>query len=247
MKTKAVSFVMLFLWLLFQSCSPRATTKLPDQAPPQSPISKVEEVLVLDVGEEIPEHSSYIGELKVGDTGFTTECSYVEVIKIAKIMAKQSGANLISIRVLKAPNFRTPCYRIKAEMYQNEDQMVLNKIKKTNELKNESRLSEEEEYAIIHFYRPKRYPGALVGYKVWLEDEKIGRVRNGEKFEYKVTDFGKKTFWAKTETLTSVEVDVKKGEEYFVRCGLNMGLVVGRPDLDLTENKIGVLEYEEMK
>lgn len=66
------------------------------------------------------------------------------------------------------------------------------------------------DYAVIYFYRPKNYSGSFIGFKIRMDDETvIGRVRNGEKFEYKTSDFGNMSFGGKLNK-SSVIIDIKK-------------------------------------
>ena len=62
-------------------------------------------------------------------------------------------------------------------------------------MKNKSRLPENSDYAVIHFYRPSFGAGALLGYKIKdVNDSIVGRLRNGEKFIYKTEKFGAAKF-----------------------------------------------------
>jgi len=51
----------------------------------------------------------------------------------------------------------------------------------------------------------------------------------------------------KTESKASLLIDVNKGQEYFVRCSINMGLTVGKPEMYLIDNELGISEYESLK
>lgn len=245
MKMKTILFAASILFITLQSCSPKVKTSLRSTSP--SEINTKGEVLVVNEGEKKPTNSKLVGEFKVSRNGYTKDCSYLEVLNLAKEEARKNGANLIVISSIKKPGFSSICYRIKGKMYVNKDESELSKLKLRNEKKNASRLSGDEDYAIVHFYRPPLYTGSFLGYKVRLGDEVIGKVRNGKKFEYKVTDFGKKKFWAKTESKEEIEIDIKKGQEYFVRCGFKMGIVVVRPDINITENHIGITESKELR
>ena len=47
----------------------------------------------------------------------------------------------------------------------------------------------------LYILSTKNFTGSMIGFKVRLDDETvIGRVRNGEKFEYKIKGFGKHEF-----------------------------------------------------
>ena len=212
------------------------------------PLNSESEILIINHDDEIPDSSKFIGDLKIGDSGFSTDCGYSKVMDEAKNTARKSGANLIYLTEVKKPNFGSTCYRIKAKLYRNLDSEVLNKISENRKIENKSRLPSDADYAVVYFYRPKNFAGSLIGYKVRMnEDSIIGRVRNGEKFKYKITNFGKHEFWAKTESKTSVIIYIEKGQEYFVRCGINMGIAVGKPEMYLIDNGTGISEYESIE
>ncbi len=244
MKRTFIQF--LFISLILQSCSPKIRTNLSNKT--FKSLDSESEIFIIKENEKIPVNSKFIGELKIGDSGFSTDCGYTRVIDEAKETARKSGANLVHLTKVKKPNFGSTCYRIKAKLYRNFNSDALTLISENRKLKNKSRLPSNAEYSIVYFYRPKNSFGSMIGFKVRMDDETvIGRVRNGEKFEYKTTDFGKHEFWGKTESRASVIIDIEKGQEYFVRCGIDMGVAVGRPEMYLVENELGISEYESLK
>ncbi|MCF4101881.1 DUF2846 domain-containing protein [Gillisia sp. M10.2A] len=234
---------LMLLAIIAVGCSPKIRSNLANTS--FSALESKEEILVLDTNEKVPESSQFVGDLKIGDSGFSTDCGYTKVIDEAKIAARKSGANLVHLTEVKKPNFGSTCYRIKAKLYKNVNTEVLTKLSENNKLENKSRLPSNADYAVVYFYRPKNFAGSLIGYKIRMDDDTvIGRARNGEKFEYKITDFGEHEFWAKTESKSSVILNVGKGQEYFIRCGINIGIAVGKPELYLIENETGISEYE---
>lgn len=241
------SFIlMLSFVLILQSCSTMIRTHLSTKT--FEPLDSDTEILIVKQNEKIPINSKFIGEVKIGDSGFSTNCGYLKVIGEVKLTAKKSGANLVHLTEVRKPNFASTCYRIKAKLYRNLNQEVLSNLSKKNNFENQSRLPSDADYAVIYFYRPKNFTGSLIGFKIRMDDETvIGRVRNGEKFEYKIKDFGKHEFWGKTESKSSVIIDVKKGQEYFVRCGLSFGVAVGRPEINIVENRVGISEYKSLE
>jgi hypothetical protein len=140
------------------------------------------------------------------------------------------------------------CYRLRANIYRNLNEENLIKVKGFYEQRNKSTLPEGSDYAVIYFYRPNKSEGALLGYKInTANDSVIGRVRNGEKFAYKTTKFGKQVFYDQLETKAQVEINVEKGQEYYVRCGVYTGITFGRPDIGIIENFEGRKEYASLK
>lgn len=240
------SLILLLFGISIISCSPKIRSNLANTIFP--PIEKDQEIFLLDETEIVPQNSAFVGDLKIGDSGFSTDCGYNTVIENAKETAKKSGANIIELTEIKKPNFGSTCYRIKAKLYRNTNQEVIAGLISNRDLRNKSRLPENVDYAVVYFYRPKNFQGSAIGYKIRLDDEtEIGRVRNGEKFEYKIKNFGKHKFWGKTESQDSVVINVQRGQEYFVRCSIKLGVAVGKPEMYLMDNHIGIKEYAEME
>lgn len=68
-----------------------------------------------------------------------------------------------------------------------------------------------------------------------------------KKFENKITEFGKHVFWGKTITKASVIIDVQRRARIFCGYGLNMGVTIGRPEMCVIENTVGISEYGSTK
>ena len=240
------NLILLTILSVIISCSPKIRSSITDSS--FVALDETTEVIILD-NKEVPENSKYIGDLKIGDTGFSTDCSYNKVISDAKIEARKSGGNLIQITELKEPTkWGSTCYRIKAKIYRNLDAQLLKPVVEDYANRNTSRLPLDADYAAVYIYRPKMAVGSAIGYKVRMDtDSVVGRARNGKKFEVRVRDFGKHTFWAKTESADSVTIDVQRGQEYFIRCAMGIGVFVGKPDLNLVENHIAIKEFEEIQ
>ncbi len=235
--------LLISICAFFAGCAPSVSTKLLKTT--YQAFGPETTVYIIDVKDQVREMSVPVGDLKIGESGFTKNCSYNEVLDKAKIAAIKAGANVIKLTEIKAPDFASTCYRIKAKLYRNTDAEALAKLNDKLNAKNKSRLPEDADYAIIHFYRPNAGAGFLLGYKIKSENDSIiGRLRNGEKFTYKTNKFGLQEFFGELETKESVKIDVKKGQEYFVRCAVEMGIVLGRPVIKIVENHLGIKEYE---
>jgi hypothetical protein len=86
-------------------------------------------------------------------------------------------------------------------------------------------------YALLHFYRPGKMAGFMIGYEVHVADSVKYRARNGSQAEVRRLVPGPVTVWAKTEAREEITLDVQPGREYYVRCTIGMGAVVGHPRL----------------
>lgn len=235
--------IVIAICVILTGCSATLKTKLVNKN--YQPLPETTKVFVLESAYNVPFQSELIGDIKIGDSGFSVDCGYDKMISEAKNLARKAGANIIKITEINEPNFfASSCYRMRAKIYRNTNEEVLVQL----DDKNRSRLPEGADYAVVYFYRPSIDRGSLIGYKVNVEnDSVIGRVRDGEKFEYRTKKFGKRLFYGQTESHEEVIIDVQKGQEYYVRCGIKTGAFVGRPELTAVENYIGRKEYTATK
>jgi hypothetical protein len=86
-------------------------------------------------------------------------------------------------------------------------------------------------YALVHVYRLNKLAGFAIGYDVRLNDSVVYRARNNSQATIRRTKSGSIVLSAKTEARSELTLDVQTGREYYVRCSLGMGAVVGRPQL----------------
>ncbi|WP_396179317.1 hypothetical protein [Flavobacterium sp.] len=240
------NLALLFSALIIVSCATSVKSKLAKTN--YQRLDPGRAVIVLNIEDQVPSDSEFIGDVKIGDSGFTKDCGYNEVVSDAVSAARSAGANIVHIVEIKKPTaLGSTCYRVKAKMYRNFDSESLATITNKRDLKNKSRLPEDADYALIHFYRPSSGAGYLLGYKIKnINDSVVGRLRNGEKFVFKTKNFGYHKFYGVLETKEEININVEKGKEYFVRCSVNMGVVLGRPEINLIENYIGMKEFAEM-
>ena len=75
------------------------------------------EVRVLEKNMTIPESAEYLGSIFVGDSGFTMNCSYSNVLSTTKKLAAQMGGNTIQITEHNTTGILVPCHEIKAIVY----------------------------------------------------------------------------------------------------------------------------------
>ena len=108
--------------------------------------------------------------------------------------------------------------------------------------------TDSTKYAILYVYRPSSFVGVIIGYNLHItnsaiKDSVIGRAKNNSKFMVKLYQEGKTQIFAQTEAKKFVNIDVKFGKKYFLKCGIAMGAFVGRPQLDLIYPEQGELDY----
>jgi hypothetical protein len=99
---------------------------------------------------------------------------------------------------------------------------------------------------LMYIYRPASFKGAAVSYDVHVKDKVVTNLKNGGYFPY-FAEPGENEVWAKTEAKSSVTVDVKPGQTYYVKGGVRMGFAIGRPDLSQQTADVGAAEIAECK
>lgn len=229
--------LILAMFIALSSCNSNISTSLIKKYPA---LDYKQDVVVIGLDQQVPDNSEEIGQVKIGDTGFTVNRGYDVVLEKAKLEARKAGGNAIKIIEHRPPTIMgSSCHRITAKILkvENIDALI------TNE---EEQILPDVDYAILHVYRYSG-AGAFVGYDLFLGDTVICRVKNNFKTTIKVKKDGLNTLWARTEAKSEVPIDIKIGKEYYLRCGITMGLMVGRPSLELVDRKTGKAEFESFK
>lgn len=111
-------FYLAFFTTLIYSCSPKIGSTITSKQPP---LSDRAFVLVLQEQDNFTNDGIEIGTIKSGDNGLSNNCSYFEVLDKLKLLARQSGANVIKITEQKNPDNWSSCVRLKATIYKVPD------------------------------------------------------------------------------------------------------------------------------
>lgn len=223
----------LFALLFLVGCAPKIRTNIAQKYPP---LDFHEEVWVIPNDTIGKNETEVLGTVKVGDAGMTTNCSYTVVMEKAKEEARKSGGNAIRVIEHKTPDFMSSCHRITAEVLRITASQIAGL--KGSEMEVDSLI----DHAVLYVYRTGG-PGALVSYNLSMGDSVICRVTNKFRQKIEIRNEGTYELWAKTESKASVPIEFKKGRTYYLRCGIGMGVLVGRPTLDLVDRRSGQAEY----
>lgn len=82
----------------------------------------------------------------------------------------------------------------------------------------------------IVFFRPSKFAGAAVGFKVREGQAELGKLRSGKYF-VAVVEPGQHQYTVHSEAEDVLNLEVEAGETYYVQGTINMGFLVGRPNL----------------
>ena len=187
-------------------------------------------------------NSEELGIVKIGSTDFSYNCGWEVVVDIAIIEARKIGGNAIKITEHIKPNIMgNSCHNITAKILKVENFYNLPVVT----IKDSSIISAD--YALLHVYRKNDAYGSLVIYDLHLGDDVICRVKNNWKETIEIKKDGLNTLWAKTGIKKELPINIKYGQEYYIRCSVTMGVFVGRPKIELVDNSIGKSEFESGK
>lgn len=95
--------------------------------------------------------------------------------------------------------------------------------------------------AVIYVYRESGFVGGGVAYMVRVNDADVSTLPAGGYFVYHATP-GEVEFSAKTEARTSVTLDAKAGQTYYIKGTVGVGVFVGHPHLTVVANDVGAAE-----
>jgi len=68
-------------------------------------------------GQNVPSDAKLLGSINIGDSGFTINCNYQQVISDLQNQARRMGGNLLYITEHKIPDSSSTCHRISANVY----------------------------------------------------------------------------------------------------------------------------------
>jgi len=99
---------------------------------------------------------------------------------------------------------------------------------------------------LVYLYRPSSFIGGCVSYDIKVGETVITTLYNGGYYPYFAKP-GEVELWAKTESKSSVTLDVKAGQIYYLKGTVGVGFFVGRPHLMVVSTDIGEREIAECK
>ncbi|WP_161809625.1 DUF2846 domain-containing protein [Stenotrophomonas terrae] len=84
--------------------------------------------------------------------------------------------------------------------------------------------------AQIVFFRPSKFTGGAIGFKVREGEQELGKLRSGNYFIH-LAEPGTHEYTVHSEAKDMLTIEVEEGETYFVQGTITMGVFAGRPNL----------------
>lgn len=232
-------FLSLILIILC-SCAPTKKLSITHRLPASAENSAV---ITYNLNDTPPNDAQLLGSIKIGDSGFSTKCSYDKVIAFAHKEARSIGGNAIKITAHRLPSvLGSTCHRIEADILK----VNIGQISHHDTTTEIDQQLAEAGCAIIHFYR---FAGTefIIGYDVKIGDTVLARMTNNSKESIKVKAIGNTTVTATTESKAELPITLEPGKHYYVRCSVTIGVMVGHPKLELIESGVGKVEFASIK
>ena len=202
--------------------------------------SRDSSVLVLPIKTALPPDAQKLGRIKAGNNATATDCDYEAVIKSAKTKARKMGGNIVKITNLVAPAFISKCYKIEADVYfvkKLPDYEIPQPVKTVP-------TPASKDYALLCIYRLADTLALEGNYDLHLDnDSVICHILSKSRDSVKVLKEGDITLWAKKEQRKELKLNVKKGDTYYIRCGLIKGEVRMIPVLEQVNKTLGEKEF----
>jgi hypothetical protein len=125
---KYFKFITLLLLILFLAgCASTVRTTYTSKFSP-TPIS--ESVIVYGLNDAVPANSQNIGTIKIGDSGFSANCGWNQVIEKAKNECRKIGGNGIKLVSVYEPSYSSTCYRITAYVLRSPEKQYISQTEK---------------------------------------------------------------------------------------------------------------------
>ncbi|HZR55504.1 MAG TPA: DUF2846 domain-containing protein [Terriglobales bacterium] len=99
--------------------------------------------------------------------------------------------------------------------------------------------------ATVYVYRYKQFVGSALAPSVWCDETELAHMENGRYFTVKL-DPGKHNFRS-NDKQSGMELDIKPGEQYFVRLEIATGFMKGHGRLILVTPEQGTYELNSSK
>jgi hypothetical protein len=100
----------------------------------------------------------------------------------------------------------------------------------------------KQQTSVVYIYRYKQFVGSALAPSVYCDEVQLARMENGRYFAVNV-DPGQHTFRS-NDKQSGIQLDVKPGQEYFIRLEIAAGFMKGHGRLILTASEQGRYELQ---
>lgn len=110
---------------------------------------------------------------------------------------------------------------------------------------NTSAVQTKDDQATVYVYRYKQFVGSALSPSVYCDETELARMENGRYFAAKLSS-GKHTFYS-NDKQAGIEVDLKSGQDYYIRVEIAAGMMKGHGRMVLVAPEQGGYEIKKLK
>lgn len=110
---------------------------------------------------------------------------------------------------------------------------------------NASAVQTKDDQATVYVYRYKQFVGSALSPSVYCDETELARMENGRYFAAKLSS-GKHTFYS-NDKQAGIEVDLKSGQDYYIRVEIAAGMMKGHGRMVLVAPEQGGYEIKKLK
>src|SRR5215469_16227805 len=103
----------------------------------------------------------------------------------------------------------------------------------------------DDSQATVHIYRYKQFVGSALAPSVYCDETELARMENGRFLTAKLSS-GKHTFYS-NDKQAGIDVDLKSGQDYYIRVEIAAGMMKGHGRLRLVAPEQGGYEIKKLK
>ena len=103
----------------------------------------------------------------------------------------------------------------------------------------------DDSHVTVYIYRYKQFVGSALSPSVYCDDTELARMDNGRFFAAKLSS-GKHTFHSNDQQ-AGIDVDLKSGQDYYIRVEIAAGMMKGHGRLTLVAPEQGSYEIKKLK
>ena len=203
-------------------------------------------ILVWPCGVPIPENCKEMGNIIINGNECPAGCTFQSALNLAKNKAKDLRGDVLRLNAIKDSKTENSCDELDATVYLSSSLIHTGKIiNRINDSVKKVRFGNDSTYAIVYIYRPGKFAGSALKLNMYVNDSLLCKVKNNSMFEIKIKKEGKTTFSVEKQFyVASLELPVKFGHVYYIRCGVKFG---PKTTMELVDNRLGEFEYNSMQ
>ena len=108
-----------------------------------------------------------------------------------------------------------------------------------------SKKASQGKYAVLNIYRPKKRGHSFASFTINVNDSAVCKIKNNTRYTIRIYKFGATEIWARSESKSSLTMNLEMGKEYYLKCRAKSGMWAEVPDLVLMDPAQGKIEFDE--